>query len=55
MPLFFNVSVSVGDPDTQDPHVFGASRILPFPNEGVERTEIMIAKLNFNTKILAQN
>jgi hypothetical protein len=49
---------SVGDPD---PHVFGPpgsvsqevrSRILPFSHKGVERTEIMLAKSNFNSKFI---
>jgi hypothetical protein len=53
VPLFF-LSV-LGDPDLQDPHVFGASRILPFSHKRVERTEIMLARYNFNTKILAKN
>jgi hypothetical protein len=52
----FIVSTSVGDPDTQDPHVFGPpgsgsisqrsgpGRILTFSHKGVEQTEIMLAK-----------
>jgi hypothetical protein len=48
------------DPDPQDPHFLGLHlsevririqpRILPFSHRCVERTEIMPAKLNFNTK-----
>jgi hypothetical protein len=30
-------------------------RILPFSYKGGERTEIMLAKFNFNTKFLAKN
>ncbi len=54
---------SVGDqePDLQDPHVFGPpgsgfisqsyeSGSLSFSLKGVERSEIMLAKQNFNTK-----
>jgi hypothetical protein len=52
---------SVGDPDPQDPHVFGpplsgfisrryGSGSLPFSLKGNERIEIMLSKLNFITK-----
>ncbi len=57
-----SVADSVGDPDP-DPHVFGplgsgsgsisqryGSGSLSFSHKCVERTEIMSAKLNFNTK-----
>ncbi len=52
---------SVGDPDPQDPHVFGPSgsisqrvriRILPMSHKGFEQTEIMLSKENFNTKFI---
>jgi hypothetical protein len=58
-------AILCGDPDSdpQDPHAFrppisgsitqARIRILPFSHKGVERTEIMLAKLNFNTKVLA--
>ncbi len=54
----------------QDPHDFGPPgsisgsisqkvwiriRILPFSHNGIERTEIMLAKLKFLHKILAKN
>ncbi len=46
----FNTSVQ--DPDAE---VFWASRILLFSHEGVERTEIILAKFNFNAKFFLLN
>jgi hypothetical protein len=50
------ISANVGDPDP-DPHVFGppGSRSISQmygsgSHKGVERAEIMLAKLKFNTK-----
>jgi hypothetical protein len=58
-----NQTTSVGDrdPDPEDPHVFGLPDPDPlvrgmepdpslFSHKGVERTEIMLGKQNFNTK-----
>jgi hypothetical protein len=57
--------LSVGNPDP-DPHVFessgsirrrygSGSRYFPFLIKGAELTEIMLAKLNFNTKFEQKN
>jgi hypothetical protein len=57
-PRFLHDPTSIGDLDTQDPHVFGLRiwihktavqirlriRILPFSHKDVEWTEIMLAK-----------
>jgi hypothetical protein len=39
-------SIGDPDPDPQHPHV------LPFSHKGVDRTKRLLAKLNFNTKLL---